>query len=176
MNGTKNRNTRRTAAMLVVAAAAGLLAAAPARGQDALPPATPLPTKESIEKSDKALMNRLTRQVRRIDRETEKLMKRAMEEARGNGGQANPETKAELLSLRDERDRLFSRMLVLSMRHGWAIPDLDRSTAPTHERKQYEDAIFGSVDVLVQKRFTAEAQRIVAAVHLPVVSLPSMGR
>jgi len=131
-------------------------------------------TAKITEKADKALLNRLIRQVRRIDRDTEELMDKAMNEARNNGGSADPMTKAHLLSLRDERDRLFSRMLILSMRHGWAIPAIDKPIVSKSSRKEAEHSVFGAIDTLVNRRFAAEAKRIAATLPMPVVSLKSM--
>ncbi len=102
----------------------------PARAQNTTPPAV-----TSAEQADRALLYRLIRQVRRIDRDSEELMLQAMAEARNNGGSAEPETKARILSLRDERDRLFSRLLILSMRHGWEIPDFDKPTVSRSSRQ-----------------------------------------
>ncbi len=129
---------------------------------------------QSTQKADKALLNRLIRQVRRIDRDTEELMDKAMNEARNNGGSAETMTKAHLLSLRDERDRLFSRMFILSIRHGWAIPDIDKPTAIRSSRRAAEHSVFGAIDTLVNRRFAAEAKRIAATLSMPVVSLKSM--
>ena len=84
-------------------------------------------------------------------------MKQAMNEAREQDGQADVSTKARLLSLRDERDRLLSRLLILSMRHGWKIPQMNRVAAATSNRRAAEESVFGSVDVLVKRRFAAEA-------------------
>ncbi len=136
-------------------------------------PATP---QASTQQADRALLYRLIRQVRRIDRESEELMDRAMSEARDNDGQADPATKARLLSLRDERDRLMARMLILSMRHGWEIPELDKPTVSKSSRQEAEDSVFGAVDKLVNRRFTMEARRMLETVRLPVVSLESMSR
>jgi hypothetical protein len=154
---------------LTIVLLCSLFGGARASGQDEGPQA-------SSEQADRALLYRLTRQVRRIDRETETLMSQAMAEARRNDGKADAATKARLLSARDERDRLFSRMLILSMRHGWEIPDLDRSTVTTSSREEAVNSVFGSIDVLVQRRFAAEARRIAARVRLPLVSLESMSR
>ncbi len=129
---------------------------------------------QSTQKADKALLNRLIRQVRRIDRDTEELMDKAMNEARNNGGSAEAMTKAHLLSLRDERDRLFSRMFILSIRHGWAIPDIDKPTVIRSSRRAAEHSVFGAIDTLVNRRFAAEAKRIAATLSMPVVSLKSM--
>jgi len=131
-------------------------------------------TAKITEKADKALLNRLIRQVRRIDRDTEELMDKAMNEARNGGGSAEPVTKAHLLSLRDERDRLFSRMLILSMRHGWAIPDINTPTVSKSSRQEAADSVFGAIDTLVTRRFAAEARRIVDTLPMPVISLKSM--
>jgi hypothetical protein len=132
------------------------------------------PAMQSTQKADKAMLNRLIRQVRRIDRDTEALMEKAMNEARNNDGSAEAVTKAQLLSLRDERDRLFSRMFILSIRHGWAIPDIDKPTASKANRKEAHDSVFGAIDTLVNRRFAAEAKRIAATLSMPVVSLKSM--
>ncbi len=129
---------------------------------------------QSTEKADRALLNRLIRQVRRIDRDTDEQMDKAMAEARNNGGSADPATKAQLLSLRDQRDRLFSRMLILSMRHGWEIPDLDKPTVTRSSRQEAEHSVFGAIDTLVYRRFAAEAKRMAATLPLPVISLKSM--
>ena len=145
----------------------------PATAQDiTLPP--PTNSLDGMEQADRALLYRLVRQVRRVDRDTEETMDRAMAEAAQNNGLANPQTKARLLSLRDERDRLFARMLILSMRHGWKIPDLDRPTVAGSSREEAEQSVFGAVDKLVQRRFAMDARRVARMVHLPVVSLESM--
>ena len=155
------------ALLCVLAMAPGALA------QETRPPAA---IEGPTEEADRALLYRLVRQVRRIDRDMETLMQQAMAEAAGNDGQANPETKARLLSLRDERDRLFSRMLILSMRHGWEIPDLDKPSVNSSSGKEAEASVFGAIDELVRRRFAAEAIRIAKRVRLPVVSLESMAK
>lgn len=160
---------KRISLSLVVAIACPLLVCPLASAQDTATPAV-----QSAEKADRALLNRLVRQVRRVDRDTEELMDKAMSEARDNGGSADPATKARLLSLRDERDRLFSRMLILSMRHGWEIPDIDKPTVGKSSRQEAEHSVFGAIDTLVNRRFAAEARRIAATLPLPVVSLKSM--
>ncbi len=164
--------------LLAVAASVALTGSALANGYrpaQKAPRVVPVTqqAENSAEQEDRALMYRLIRQVRRIDRDTDKLMEQAMTEARENNGQANPETKAKLLSLRDERDRLFSRMLILSMRHGWEIPDLDRPTVKKSTRAEAEQSVFGAVDALVKARFTEEASKIAGMIRLPVVSLES---
>ncbi len=161
---------KRLSLSLVLVVACPLLLCPLAAAQDA----AVNPAAQSTEKADKALLNRLIRQVRRIDRDTEELMDKAMSEARNNGGSAERVTKAQLLSLRDERDRLFSRMLILSMRHGWPIPDIDKPTVIRSSRQEAEHSIFGSIDTLVNRRFAAEAKRIAATLPMPVVSLKSM--
>lgn len=158
----KNRSIQLAAVLLC-----SMLAGAGAYGQEGGPaPGT--------QQADKALLYRLTRQVRRVDRDTAELMNRAMAEARENEGKANPATKARLLSLRDERDRVFARMLILSMRHGWEIPDFDKPTVTPASRKEAEDSIFGAIDVLVRRQFAAEARRVARKVQMPIVSLVSM--
>lgn len=176
-------NTRTS--QLVTILACTLLAAAAAQAQDVGQGQTfapddqaemvgPPPPPPTAEQADKALLYRLTRQLRRIDRDTEEMMNKAMAEARDNDGSANPQTKARLLSLRDERDRVFSRMLILSMRHGWEIPDLDAPSVTTSSRQEAQDSVFGAIDVLVRRQFAAEARKIALQVQMPIVSLASM--
>jgi len=131
---------------------------------------------DGADRADRSLFTRLTRQVQRIDRQSDELMDQAMEEARRGDGEAGLETKARLLSLRDERDRTISRMLVLSMRHGWALPDFSATTAKKTGSREAEEAVFGSVDVLVRRRFASEARLIADAMRFPVVSLGPLAR
>lgn len=139
-----------------------------ARAQEVGPPAP------SAEQGDKAMFYRLQRQIRRIDRESDEMMERAMTEARNNGGKADAETKARLLSLRDERDRVLARMLILSMRYGWPIPEVDEPAVTKSSRQEAEDSIFGSIDILVQRQFASEARTLAAKIRMPLVSLESM--
>jgi len=159
--------------------AVAMLGGAPAlaASQAAEPPADQPadPTQPNAEQSDRALLYRLIRQVRRIDRDTQKLTEQAMNEARAANGEINAETKAQLLSLRDDRDRAFARMHVLSIRYGWEIPEFDKPTVEVSSRQEAETSVFGAVDSMIKARFTAEAMRIAGMVQLPVVSLESMG-
>lgn len=156
---------RASLAAILLAAAMGVAA-----GQEVGPPAPPT---GDAEQADKAMLYRLTRQVRRVDRDTEKLMDQAMAEAKENGGTASQQTKAKLLSLRDERDRALARLLILSMRYGWEIPAFDEPSVTTSSRQEAETSVFGAIDVLVQRRFAGEARRIAGTARLPVVSLES---
>ncbi len=161
---------KRLSITLVIAVVSPLLLGPLAAAQDG----TAKPAAQVTEKADKALLNRLIRQVRRIDRDTAELMDKAMDEARNGGGSAEPVTKAQLLSLRDERDRLFSRMLILSMRHGWPIPDINTPIVSKSSREEARHSVFGAIDTLVNRRFAAEAMRIAVTLPMPVVSLKSM--
>ena len=161
----------------VVTITCSLFAAAPVLAQGTASPSPgtgPVAAVKTGEQADRAQLYRLVRQVRRIDRDSEQLMDQAMAEARGNGGSADPVTKVRMLSLRDQRDRLFSRLLILSMRHGWAIPDINTPTVSKSSRQEATDSVFGAIDTLVNRRFAAEARRIVATLPMPVISLKSM--
>ena len=166
---------KRISFSFVVAMTCSLFAAPPAMAQDTAW-SSQAPALQSTDQADRAQLYRLVRKVRRIDRDSEQLMDQAMAEARSNGGSADRVTKARMLSLRDERDRLFSRMLILSMRHGWEIPDFDKPTVNRSSRQESEQSVFGAIDVLVNRRFAANAMRLAATLPLPVVSLESMAR
>ncbi len=166
---------KRISFSFVVAMTCSLFASLPATAQGT-DFSSQAPAYQSNDQADRAQLYRLVRKVRRIDRDSEQLMDQAMAEARSNGGSADPVTKARMLSLRDERDRLFSRMLILSMRHGWEIPDIDKPTVNRSSRQESVESVFGAIDVLVTRRFAADARRLTATLPLPVISLESMTR
>ncbi|TVS01216.1 MAG: hypothetical protein EA423_10260 [Phycisphaerales bacterium] len=115
--------------------------------------------------------NALVGELRRLDRNIGRTGAKAMEEAREQGGEAKGETVAELLSLRDRRDRVFARLLVLSTRHGWAIPDVDPDEESARPRREVESP-FDPIQQTLRSRVRAEALQIASDIPLPIISVP----
>ena len=159
------------ASSLLVSAAHGMR---PAEREQACPPATTVAQVESH--PDRVLFDQLARDVKTIDLQSHKLMDQALTEARGDNGHVDFETKARLLSMRDQRDRLHARLLILSARHDWVVPAFKTRTTKITNTQETMDGVFGSIDVLVQRRLTLEAKHIVEMVPLPVVSMEAMPR
>ena len=120
---------------------------------------------------DRVLFDRLADDVGRLEMQARQLSRSALRQARGEYGHVDMETKARLLSLRDRRDSLHARMLILSSRHGWVVPQLKRLPVKVTSVQESVDSVFGSIDVLVRRQLTDEALQIVERVHLPVVSM-----
>ena len=124
------------------------------------------------ERGDKVVFDRLVREMHQTHQKYAAACQRAVTEARNNGGKAAMETKAGILSLRDEIDRRTTRLLLIALRHGWEVPRLDRddrgSPEPTTSRKEQ---IFAPVDDLIREAFAREARQMAAKVRLPVVSI-----
>ena len=126
------------------------------------------------EHSDQITYNRLLTQVKQLDQQYARELDKAMSIARRRGGEADLETKARLLSLRDHRDRLMSRLTMLSLRHGWELPYSGPeavanavAAAPAAHRE-----VFQGADHIINARFEAEAARIAQTVELPMIAPP----
>lgn len=128
------------------------------------------------ERADKVVFDRLVRELRQTHQEYADTYQRGVNEARDGDGQATTETKAEILSLRDEIDRKMTRLTLIALRHGWEVPDFDPedpgSTEPAPSRKE---RIFSPVDDLIRRAFATEARHMAAEVRLPVVSISAAG-
>ena len=157
---------------VVIALAAGLLVSA-AHGMRPVDKqcASPTTTEPAHTHPDRQLFDRLARDMKQIDMQSSELMDKAVSAARRDSGHVTLETKARLLSMRDQRDRLHARLLILSARHDWAVPELKTRTVKITNAKEINDRVFSSIDVLVRRRLTLEAAHIVERVTLPVVSM-----
>ena len=130
-----------------------------------------LPAQDKEAHADRVLFDRLVRDIKSLDGQSTKLMDVAVAQARAENGYVNFVTKARLLSLRDQRDRRHSRLLILSARHDWVVPTLRTRPARFASAQESVKSVFGSVDVLVQRELAIEALQIADMVRLPVVSL-----
>ncbi len=121
--------------------------------------------------ADLVTYNRLLTQVKRIDRDYTQTLNRAMRQARTNGGQSDLKTLADLLALRDNRDRVMARLTILGLRHGWDLPDSQSafSAAPIQVRTASQQ-VFEPAEQIIKARFAEEAEQIAAVIKLPVIT------
>jgi len=124
------------------------------------------------ERTDKAAFDRLARELREVHRKYSQAYGRGVAEARENNGKATLETKATILSLRDEIDRKTTRLLLIALRHGWDVPQFNGqnrdSSAQASSRKEQ---VFSPVDDLIRTAFAQEARQLAIKVRLPIVSI-----
>ena len=125
-------------------------------------------------RADKAVYNRLTGEIRRANAEYTRNYNRAVNEARNNDGKALAKTKAKIVALRDEVDRKTTRLLMVSLRHGWEVPNLAAETSTASSGSiaaDYKKQMFAAIDGKIQETLTGEAVKLAAGVHLPVISI-----
>ena len=130
---------------------------------------------EATKYSDQITYNRLLTQVKQLDQQYNLEMAKAMNVARQRGGDAGLESKARILSLRDQRDRIMSRLTMLALRHGWELPFTGPAGAATPAAAVPEPhpEVFQGADHIIKARFQEEAARIARAVELPVIAPPA---
>lgn len=120
---------------------------------------------------DRRVYSRLTEQVRQVDVGLARVLAEAMKEARQGNGRASVETQSRLLGLREKRDRVLSRLTIVSLRHGWPMPSQNPPAAAKPGPKPRREGVLEPAAVMIRARFAAESQRIAASVKLPVISV-----
>ena len=128
------------------------------------------------ERIDRSVYNRLIRQVRQTDAESAQVVGKAMREAReSTAGKASLETQSQILALRNRRDRLMNRLLVVSLRFGWEVPDFNQpsnvqnGSAPTESEQIFEPA-----EQIISARFAVESRKIASRLVLPVITIDAL--
>jgi hypothetical protein len=161
-------------AMTVIVAA--LLGGAQPVGPDQEPERPPVTEAQRLrqqEARDRVRCRALVREIRELDEEHERTVSGAMDRARGaDDGRASLADQADLLALRDRRDRLMNRLTLLTLRHGWDMPDLDaQDAAPDADGAGGTHEVFAAGAAVLRARFAAEAARAARLVELPVAPL-----
>lgn len=127
------------------------------------------------ERTDRITFNRLIHQIQRTDADYAKTMQTGMKEARESDGSPSVGILMDLLSLRDQRDRLMNRLVLISVRHGWDIPDFNTPTVQKHASIVTEkDRIFAPAQNAIKSRFKQEAIEIASRLTLPVISVRAL--
>jgi hypothetical protein len=156
------RPASRVLAVLVMVGGLNCLAAAPAQAKDA------------AERKDRSTYNKLVRQIRVARSKLADLERKAVAKAHDNGGTAPDPIKAEILSVQDDIDRKTNRLELITLRHGWEMPDFenDQGKTGTVDALASREAVFGPVDRMVQRAMHREATQLAATVYLPIISNP----
>ena len=121
--------------------------------------------------TDKTKYRSLLREIKTVEAEYTVVQSQAVKEVKRDGSAAL-ETKSRLQGLEDKRNRIMDRLLLLSLRYGWDIPDRNMPTdqsvnEPTDER----DRIFAPADEIIKKMFVKEAREIAGKIQLPLISI-----
>jgi len=122
---------------------------------------------------ERATYRGLVRDIRRIDGEYEQLLGASIEEAKSSeSGTVGLERQAELINLRDERDRLLQRLQLLSLRHGWDMPDFEAGSEAADEDGadglSEKEQVFASAADEIRTRAAREARMIAERISLPI--------
>ncbi len=132
--------------------------------------------KDDQTSADRATYSQLIRKLRKDHQALTNAWAKATQEARTNDGQATGATKARVLSLRDSLDRKTTRLLLISLRHGWDMPDFSAEQKNDGTIRQISTGkreIFAPVDAMVRSALAKEAVELASKVKLPVISLAS---
>ena len=120
----------------------------------------------------RARYQRLMREVKSVDSEYSRVLQQAFNEKKKDG-KASLEAKSRLIALSDKRDRTCDRLLLLSLRHGWDIPDTDKPGADSSPVADEKERIFTPADQMIREKFAQEARRIADKVKLPLITIKS---
>ncbi len=122
-------------------------------------------------RTDKTRFQGLLRELTTVEAEYDNTIRQAMSEKK-EGDQISLETKSKIVALGDKRDRIMDRLTIISLRHGWDIPDgkdgLDKSNIPDEKKR-----IFAPADEVIRERFTLQARKIAEGTTLPIITLDS---
>jgi len=123
--------------------------------------------------ADKARYQRLLRDIQAIDSECNEVLEGAVAETK-KYGKASLELKSRLIGLRNKRDRCMNRLMLISLRHGWEMPDAKVQkvqNAADEMIKSEREQLFESADSMLKERFAQQARQIASKVILPVISM-----
>jgi len=171
-------NSALIAAVVTVNASAptaGVVDADAATGTSAVE-AQPIPTGGDSDATaeERANYRKLVRDIRKIDREYERMLSESIEEAKiSDSGSVSLERQAELINLRDERDRLLQRLQMLALRHGWDMPDFEagaeaEADGGDGDRLTEKEQVFASAADEIRTRAAEEARMIARRISLPI--------
>ena len=125
------------------------------------------------ETSDRMRYQKLMREMKSADAEYNKALKGAVLETEREG-KASLETKSRLMSLANKRDRLVNRIMLLALRHGWAMPGTERPQEESDGVPDERQRIFEPADRMIKERFARDTRRIAAKIALPLISIQTV--
>ncbi len=152
----------KTTVIPILMASAMLLAVSPAGAEDSDPGS----------KQDRKVYNQLIQEIRTAHVNLARAYKKAVAEARDGNGQATTQTRARIVSFRDEIDRKNVRLMLVADRHGWEVPEFrledfeDQADQP--ETPSLTDQFFPP-DPRITQVLATEAKQLAAQVKLPII-------
>ena len=118
---------------------------------------------------DRAVYDRLVRDISRSRSELSGAYVTAIAQARANDGEIPTALRAKILQLRERIDREGVRVTLVAVRHGWKVPDLfvpdfqhHKTNPTTSARRQLLPP-----DPVVSEALAQQARRLAAVVYLP---------
>ena len=125
-------------------------------------------------RADKTRFNSLLRELRIVEAEYNNTINQAMSE-KHQDDQTSLETKSKIMALADKRDRILDRLTIISLRHGWEIPDSknDQNGSKVSDEKK---RIFAPADEVIRERFAQQAKKIAEGITLPIISINSQAK
>lgn len=125
------------------------------------------------EAADRARYQGLLRDIKSVDAQYSKALRQALFETQ-NDGKASLETKSQLLSLRDKRDRIINRITLIALRHGWEIPTGDQPDLSASRIPDERERVFEPAEQMIKDKFALDARRIAGRLNLPVIPIEAV--
>jgi hypothetical protein len=124
-------------------------------------------------RADRSRYEGLLREINKIDAEYKQILKKGMQEAKEKeNGSASLETKSKIIALTEKRDRVINRLTILSLRHGWEMPNTNTPETTTQIPDERQK-VFEPAEQIIKGTFSKEASRIAKTVPLPLIPLES---
>ena len=129
--------------------------------------------KSPAEAKDRTKYEQLIRQIERVDAMYQQAVEKATQQAREDGGDADLETKNQILRFQSKRDRLMDRVLLIALRWGWDVPDFNAGSTQSRSKPVLTDKelVFNSADQVIKAKLSKESRRIARNLTLPVLSV-----
>lgn len=124
---------------------------------------------DTVAKEDKRMFKKLLTQRNNAHQRYQNALEDAKKQVKKDG-QINFSVQDIILKLRQEKDRIETRLLTIALRHGWDVSDFSNTKAVKDAKNNVEELerVFGSAKNLVNAEFKKEAIKFAAALELPV--------
>jgi len=133
---------------------------------------------DAAERNDRVAFEKIVAGMQATDAEYARVLQAAMVQARAGNGEAPLDLQNQLITLRDARDRQWTRAAAIGLRHGWGMPGVNDSTTANQEAgqqvtpaKKDKASVFEGARILIKNSFEAEAAAIARIVKLPPVAV-----
>jgi len=123
--------------------------------------------------TDRAVYDRLLREINTDRGALSRAYAAGVTEARGNGGQPPAKRRAEILALRERIDRNGVRLMLVAGRHNWPVPEMSEVKPAEGEDAKTKSARDELVppDAVISDVLSADARKLAAGLRLPTISL-----